>query len=250
MARSVPAIESLITEIERFINKDLLLGELVDQSIEEDVCFSCELWNYGYCCECGSTEEVIITPIRVSINIIFLNIIDNLKALLNDKNNNNYAFKSQIERMLTIALDLQNKINSIQCITTCGDSTLISQLLAIILITMCQLITVLENLNGLLAYQDICGCLGENFFDIIMGKFINSITELQAIAQDWNNIVMSFFYYSSISTKSYVASYVPNQPIIIQQPNQNPRQHACVPCPPVPPAVHQKTNSCTGFPCY
>lgn len=247
MIENTSTIESLNLEIVRFINQDLYLGALHNKCINNNVCFDCELWNCGYACESSdSTREQIIYPIRDTMNEILDSAVSILVVYINNPCNKNFAFKSQIERLLILLNDLQNKINSIQCVDTCADISLISHLLYTIVITMNKIISIMECFNGLVTYQNICGCMGMNFFDIMMGEFINEITCLQNIMQEWSNIVIAYFHYSSMATKSYVASYVPPRPVVPPTPNQNPMQHACVPC---PPKIQDcaKTNICTTF---
>ena len=248
MAKSVPAIEALALQIVNFINQDLYLGKLVTLGVTTEVCFDCSLWTEGYTYNDPTNgPTLVIQPIKTTINSIFTNTITVLQNALNDQNDTDYGFKTQIERLLTIVKDLQNKINSIQCTDTCSDITLLAQLLANIVLTMIRLLAAMEYLNGLLAYMGTCGCMGGNFFEILMGRFINAITDLQPVVQDWNNIVLAFFQYSAMSTKAYVASYMPPTPIQVPQMNQGPMQHACVPCPPRP-IVQPQVNNCTPYP--
>ncbi len=103
--------------------------------------------------------------------------------------------------------------------------------LAQLIMTVLQLINSLAHLEGLKAYSgETCGCLGSSLFSLLMGKFINGITDLQSQLGDWNSLVMAFFQMGMSASKSYVASYMPNSSIQVQQ-YSAPMGHACVPCP-------------------
>ncbi|MGL5378398.1 hypothetical protein [Clostridium sp.] len=240
MARSVAAIEVLVSDLVQVMNKDLYLGALTDNNITTEVCFDCSLWNNGYVITTGTVPQTIIPPVKTTVSGILTDIVGLLNDELSDSNLKDFGFKTQIERLLTIIQDLQNKINSIQCNNTCSDVTLTSQLLATLVMTVGQVLTILELLNGLLSYIGTCGCIGSKLFDLLMGKFINSITDLQGLMQDWYGIVMTFFQYSAMPSKSYVASYMPRQQIA-PPPMPNPTGYACVPAPPQP-------RQCGGYP--
>lgn len=241
MARSVTELAALSNEIVDYINKYLYLG-IIPSTNTDVVCFDCNLWNSGYT-PAGGT--LLIPAIKTSLNTLLGDIITELNTLLTTSTD--YAFNTQIERLITVVTDIKNKIGAIQCQDACGESSLLAQLLVSIVVLLTKLVDSIEFLNGLFAYYNTCACMGEAFFDIMMGRFINSITCIQPLVLDFNNIVMSFFQLSSISAKSYVAAYVPNAPIIVPQPNQGPMQMACVPCPPRPvPCPPQ--NNCTPFP--
>lgn len=249
MARSVTAIENIIAELVKILNKDLYLGALTN--VSEEVCFDCTLWNTGYIDNTDPDNPVtVIPPIKTSILTALTSISTFLEDQLKLETITDYGFKTQLERLLTMVNDLSNKINSIQCNTTCSDIGIMAQLLSTIVLSLTQLLSVLELLNGLLSYMGTCGCIGTKLFDILMGKFINAITSLQCPIQDWYGLVMVFFQYSAMPAKGYVASYMPNQPIT-PPPMPGPMQHACVPCPPRPQAPNcgcNLNNNCTQYP--
>lgn len=242
MARSVTALAALSNEIVDYINNNLYLGAIPAANTDV-VCFDCSLWNNGYTPE-GGTE--LIAPIKTSLNTLLEGLIADLTTQLGETPD--YAFKTQIERLITVVTDIKNKIGAIQCQDACGESSLLAQLLVSIVVLLTKLVDSIEFLNGLFAYYNTCACMGEAFFDIMMGRFINSITCIQPLVLDFNNIVMSFFQLSSVAAKSYVAAYVPNAPIVVPQPNQGPMQMACVPCPPRPVVPCPPQNNCTPFP--
>lgn len=246
MARSVPEIVTIVNELVDLLNNDLYLGALTTAGITADVCFNCSLWNNGYVDPADPTT-VIIPPIKSNTVAILDETILYLQSLLSSSTITDYGFKTQIERLVGMITDMRNKINSIQCAETCTDVTLVAQLLATLVISITDLITSLELLNGLLAYMGTCGCVGSKLFELLMGKFINSITVMNCVIQDWYALVMSFFQANAITAKSYVAAYVPNQQIPMPQP-QAPMSFACVPCPPPPPCPSQCQQPQNG--CY
>ncbi|MGL5378399.1 hypothetical protein [Clostridium sp.] len=251
MSRSVPAIETLVNNLTTLINKDLYLGALNDHNITATICFDCSLWNVGYVDNTTTPPTVIIPPIKTTISDLLDDMISFVTDELSDASITDYGFKTQLERFLDVLRDLKNKINSIQCNDVCSDITLTAQLLATLVVSILQLVAIFEVINGLLAYIDTCGCIGSKLFELLMAKFVNSITDLQVIMQDWYGIVMTFFQYSAVTAKSYVASYMPRQQII-PPPMPTPMGHACVPCPPKPPqpCAPCGSNNCVPYPPY
>lgn len=236
MPRSVTDIEILVNNITVFINKDILLGSLNDT--ENNICFDCELWNRGF-----ST----IDPISKTFVSLLSDIEVFLSKIISNQQLNNFGFKSQIDRLFSMIRDLKNKVLAIVCIDVCNDSTnIISHLLYTLIQTLLVLVVILENINALLSYIDPC-CCSPIVFDLLMGKLINSITDVQLLLKDWYSIVMTFLHYSTMSTKPYIASYVPKQPIMPPSPS-SPMSHACVPCPPTPCQPKPSPNNCTTYP--
>ncbi len=233
MLRSVAAIESIITALTNYLNDDVYFGDLTD------VCFDCDLWTYGYADPVDSST-LLIPPLKTTIYNILGEIITFVDGEISSTTD--YGFASQLERFSTVVKDIRNKINSIQCSGGCLDQNLLAQLLMSLVLTVTELDTSMELLNGLLTFYEKCGCLGSRFFELAMGKFINQITELQCIAQDWSILVTSFFQSSTAQAKPYVAAYVPNQPIPVPPPQQM-NGFACVPCPPQPHCPPQYNTS-------
>ena len=251
-ARSFPALELISINFSNLLNKYLYFGILEERGIEADVCFDCTLWNEGFYYDDPDDDpdagpELIIPPIKQTFINYLTELEDALNEILSDEEMVDYGFKTQIERLLTIISDLKNKVSTIQCKEVCGDITIMSQLLNTLVISITSLIVIIEVVNGLYAYFNACGCIGAKFFELLMGRFINAITDLQAIMQDWYTIVMTFFHFASLSTKSYVASYMPRPAIPMPQPQLN-MSHACVPCPPRPPQPCPQPNHCTPYP--
>lgn len=255
MARSVPAIENLIAILTNLLNDDLYLGALTTAGVTTTVCFDCNLWNNGYTDDDGT---VIIPPIRTTVLNSLGDIQTELQSIMDDDTIDDYGFKTQVQRLLDIVDELINKITSLQCTANICDANIFPDFFAELVMTIIQLIEILEYLNGLMSYYEYCDCLGIYLFSLLMGKFINSITELQCFLADWNAIVMVFFQLGISATKDYVASYMPRS--VIQVPQYNgPMGHACVPCPRPKPAMQvqrQYVNGgcspcggCTQFPC-
>lgn len=242
MPRNVTEIEILVNKLINFLQDDVLLGALDTHNIEYEICFDCDLWNNGFILNSDTPDSrvTVISP----ISITFVNILSDTEVFLCSQlsscNFKDFGYKSQIDRLLSMILDLKNKVLAIRCIDICNDTTnIISHLLYTLIQTILQLVTILETINGLLSYIGSCGCNSIVLVDLLMGKVINTITCFQSLLQDWYSIVMTFLHYSSVSTKSYIASYVPKQPII--PPPNMPIGHACVPCPPKP-YPHQPNN--------
>lgn len=249
MSRSVPTIEILVGNATALINKYLYLGVLDANNITTDICFDCNLWENGFMDNSVKPPVVIIPPIKTMVHDLLNDMIAFLENTLINPSIRDYGFKTQLERLMHIIIDLSNKINSIQCVAVCSDYSIISQLLTTLVLTLLKLISLFELLNGLLAYLSTCGCTGYKVFEMLIGRFINTITELQELIQDWYVIVMIFFQYSSMPSKPYVASYIPKQQIPQPQMPQ-PQMHACVPCPPRPPQPYQPCapNNYTIYP--
>ena len=246
MARSIAEIVVIVNSLTTYINDYLYLGELGES--EAVVCFDCVLWNEGYQDE--EADPVInIPPLKTTIIERLDEIIYYLEEVIADPEIADYGFKTQLQRFLDVIKDIKNKINAIQCEGPCPDINLLAQLLMTLVMTVTQIVTAMEMLNGLLAYVGTCGCLGDKFFELLIGRFINTITTMQCIVQDWSQLVMAFFQFQNVVAKSYVAAYVPKAPMpqpVIQQG----MGFACVPCPPRPQPQCPPcncNNGCTPF---
>ena len=245
MSRSIQSLNSLVETLTLFLHNDILLYNLTLDNIDIDVCFDCTIWNEGFICYYENCDEkVIIKPIKITFKEILTELEFFIRQKLSDCENSDYALKSQLDRLLSIITDLRNKVIALSCIDNCNDIDLLPMLFTTLVQTILKLITVIETLNSVLAYSESCGCLGLKIYDINMGIFINSITTLQQMLVEWNSLVMSYFHYSSMTYKSYVASYVPN-PVIPQPKPIHNMSHACVPCPPEPNIVNLHPNICS-----
>ena len=241
-------VNSLVRDFFNFLNDDILLGGLNDNDITFEVCFDCNLWNYGLKvesddCDC---DEVLIKPISSSFVSLLEKLERFLKNQLCDPTNRDFGYKSQLERLLYIIIDLKNKVVSIKCVDPCESYSILATLLSTLIETILSIISCIEYINSIITYHNNCGCSSIKVKEILIGKLINNITEIQYLLQDWYGIVVTFFYYSSTSAKSYIASYIPRHPINIPQPNFN-RQVACVPC---PPPVNQINQNCFPNPYF
>ncbi|MGL5329883.1 MAG: hypothetical protein ACRDD7_11480 [Peptostreptococcaceae bacterium] len=246
MSRSVVDIENLVDVLTDFLHNNILLGALTDKNIDYEVCFDCDLWNNGFECQCDPNDPNSISLIIPPVSTTFISILNEIGKFLhkqiNNFNFNDFGYKSQIDRILSMIHDLKNKITAINCINICQDnSNIVEHLLYTLVQTILFLITILETINSLLAYIDICGCTNKQF-SLFMGSLINNITTFQGLMQDWYSIVMTFLHYSSIATKSYVASYAPKHPIAPPPPNVN-LSHVCVPNP----QPSRQINQCNPY---
>ncbi len=233
MARSVAEIVTIVNELVDYLNNDVYLGAMGSSTTQ--VCFDCTLWNDGYQ-DPLATPPINIPPLKTTISGILDQIIVFLEEQLVNPAITDYGFKTQLQRFLDIIKDLKSKIAAIQCEGPCPDVTLLAQLLTTLVMTVTELITTLELLNGLFAYLGICGCMGSKFFELMMGKFINSLSVLLCTVQDWSALVMTFFQFQAIPAKSYIAAYVPKQPLPVPPPQGV--GFACVPCPPKPQPIN------------
>lgn len=251
MARSVAAIETLVINLTDLLNDDLYLGALTTAGVTATVCFDCNLWNNGY------TDDgvLVIPPIKTTVLSNLNAVKTELEVIIADPLITDYGFKTQVQRLLDTVNELINKITSLQCSPSICDANIMPDFLAELVMTIIQMIVILEYLNGLMSYYEYCDCLGISLFSLFMGKFINAITEFQGYLGDWNSIVMAFFQLGAAATKDYVASYMPRPTLQVQQYN-GPMGHACVPCPRPRPAVQiqrqyggcNPNGGCTPFP--
>ena len=244
-------ITSLARSLFNFLNNDVLLGSLDDEYDEYDVCFDCDLWTNGFKVNKNDSLVTVIEPLSSTLVSLLKEFEELLKDQMSDSFNYDFGYKSQIERLLNLVTDLKNKVLSITCVVPCDNNNIIAFLLSTLIQTILTLITALEFMSTVSVYFDNCGCTSIKIREIIIGKFINSITDIQCLLQDWYSIVVTFFYYSSTAIKPYIPAYVPKQHIPIPQPNPN-LGFACVPCqptPPPPPITHQPNSNCTPFVC-
>ncbi len=258
MPKNIIYTDSLASQLVDFLNKDVLLGALKDENIEQEVCFDCKLWNDGYTvnkylpcnCSCGSCEEclnsssysVIIPSISSTFICLLTEIETFLKSELCNFSCTNFAYKTQIQRLLYIVSDLKSKALAIQCNSPFCDLNLLAFLLSTLIDTILLLVSILEIINGLLTYTTTgnCGCSSTKVVELFMGRLINKISELQMMLPDWYGLVINFMYYSTTTPRPYIASYVPRQPIL-PPPPKPPMTFACVPNPQRPP-TNQNPN--------
>lgn len=218
MSSTTITIEELILQIMSFVHDDLLLGALDSNPSFYPVYFDCTLWNCGYMINNPSDDEcceMIIPSIRSSILILLDKIMTTLNAQLLDYSNNNFAYKTQVDRLLHIVIDLKNNILAINFIDNCLDPNMNAILLSTLIDTCLQLIYILEVLNTLISYMNNCIPSGKKVFEIFMGRFINAITALITIMPDWQVIVITYLQSTTSNTQSYVASYAPRQPLTL-----------------------------------
>lgn len=228
-------INNIINSLIDFLHDDVLLSKLTDSELEGEICFDCMLWNDGLIYPCDSSEpQVKILPIKNHFLRLLSDIEHFINSQLSNPNNKNYDYKSQLDRFLCIILDMKNKVASIICSNTCNDINIISVLLATLIQTILNLVNTLENINTLLSTNSSdcnCSCINSKTFEIFMGTFINSVTQLQNLLQDWYIIAITFFNYSSCAVKPYVASYIPKTYINLPKPPK-PMTNICPPCTP------------------
>lgn len=223
-------INDLVQDLMDFFNNDLLLGAIKENDICVQVCFDCNLWNYGYVEE--DSLNIIIPPIGKTIVELLEDIISFLKQQLLDYSNNDYSYKSQLDRFINMLFDLKNKILAINCIDDCFNNNINTFLLSTLMETVLKLTYILQVMHSIITYSNTCGCTGSKLTELSMHKLINSISDFQALLSDWYNIVITYLSNTSM-TPSHVASYVPKAPINVPPPPK-PLAHACVPCPPKP----------------
>ncbi|MGL5378403.1 hypothetical protein [Clostridium sp.] len=243
-------IVDINNKIIKLLNENIFLNILPENKIGYNICFDCDLWSNGIIIESDAGKSYTIEPISETLINILIEVECNLQSQLRDQNLMNFGYKSQIERLLCMIIDLKNKISAVRCINICNDSSnILSHLLHTLVQTLLSLMNILEVILALISQINNCCCSTVIVFDLFMGSLVNKITELQVLLRDWHMLVINFLSYSSPSTSPYIASYVPKQPIIPMQPAMQ-NAHACVPCPP-----NQNTqfinhpNNCNLNPC-
>lgn len=148
------------------------------------------------------------------------------------------AFKSQLERFVDAISSYISMTTSLEFTNSCNNDVF-AYLLSLMLELSLLFVKNLELLNGIISIYGTCDCLGYLDSEILIGKFINSVTMLFALSEDWRQI-LTWVYQNTNSLPSYVAAYVPSRPPVLPPPR--PVRSACVPCPPQPLYPQQCNN--------
>lgn len=224
---TIPCSQSIPSKLLYLLENDIYLNGLEVANINANVCFDCDLWNNGYTSFLG---DLIIHPIKSTFNSLLLEIKAYLQNILIPTGEsiscNDYGFKSQVDRVLNIVNDLENKTSSFTCSTQCCNPSLNGQFLDLLSQSVTNLITIITSIDGAI---EICNssCSNCSAFDKLMPTLVNSISDLGNLMVLWNYLLMNFMSCMNSSTKPYVASYIPNRQISVPPPNQY-----CINCPP------------------
>lgn len=175
------AIETLITNLTNLLNDDLYLGALTTAGVTTTVCFDCNLCTNGY----KDNVILIIPSIRTTVLADLAAVQTELNAILGNEAITDFGFKTQVQRLYDTVAELINKITSLQCSPNICDANIMPDFLAELIMTIIQIISIFEYLNGLMSYYEYCDCMVIFLFSLLMGKFINAITELQTYLPDW-----------------------------------------------------------------
>ncbi len=156
----------------------------------------------------------------------------------------NYGFKAQLDRFLT-ALDILISIGKSIRLNDICSLDLSSHVLSLILEISLSLVKVLELLQGITTYVLQCFCIGSDSYELLIGKFVNEVSCLFSLINDFKSI-LQYLYKLSAPQSSYVAAYVPRQQLRLPQVSSTPLRFACPPCPtpPVCPPHHISYNKC------
>ncbi|MGL5314357.1 MAG: SdrD B-like domain-containing protein, partial [Peptostreptococcaceae bacterium] len=178
---------------------------------------------------CESMSEIISsinyansTLIGISNSLITLwtqNIID---GEIND-----LSYKSQLQRLIYSVQNILIRLMNLNIPSEYCNISLLANIVDTLIVYTLDLITILENNDGLIAYYNKCACMGIEFYDLLMGRFINSITMLNQIPYTLNNILSVLFIDLNAINKPYVAAYVPRTNINI--PPNKPLNICCPP---------------------
>ena len=175
------AIETLITNLTNLLNDDLYLGALTTAGVTTTVCFDCNLCTNGY----KDNVILIIPSIRTTVLADLAAVQTELNAILGNEAITDFGFKTQVQRLYDTVAELINKITSLQCSPNICDANIMPDFLAELIMTIIHIISIFEYLNVLMSYYEYCDCMVIFLFSLLMGKFINAITELQTYLPDW-----------------------------------------------------------------
>lgn len=247
MSTNIDTLVTISNRIIKLLNNNIFFYGLSKSEIHYEIKFDCNMWSNGATIRVDNQQNnaIILEPISGVFIDILSDIACNLEEQLWERNTANFAYKSQIERLLCTVIDLKNKITSIKSINRGNDGTnIIAHLLHTLVQTLLLLVNILETILGLRSQTCHCHCHTDIAFNLFMGLLVNKITELQVLLKDWHALVINFLSYSPMPMSSYVASYIPKQPIApAPPPMQN--LHICVPNQPNPDYnLIQITNSC------
>lgn len=220
-----PVNVTLADELLFFLENDLFLGAINNSSIPANVCFDCALWNNGY----TYSGTLVIPPIKTTFNSLLSSVIAEIQNYINTNICNDYGLTAQLDRFLGIVRDLQNNINTLPCDGNCFNDRLIAHLLSLSIRTLNSLITIVSNIEGLARLCSMNCPTCSSAFDLIVSSLINDITVLACIMPNWNSLVLAFMGSNAPTPKTYVAGYMPKQPVPMPPPPPNNMSFYCGP---------------------
>lgn len=156
-----------------------------------------------------------------------------------NKEINNAAYKSQLQRLIYIVQNIVAELESLKIPSDYCNANLVANIMDTSIQYTLDLMRVVENDDGLNAYYDKCSCTGAEFYNILMGKFINSITRLDGVSYTLNDILRALYADLNYTNRPYVAAYVPNPKI-----NTPPYKQMNICCPPDPNFNRNFRNGC------
>lgn len=170
-----------------------------------------------YSAGCDSLSDMI-SSINYA-NSTLISISNSLIALWSEELANGYisdaGYKAQLQRLIYSVQNIISRLINLNIPSDYCNMNLLANIINVLIEYTLDLIIILENNEGLKAYYDKCSCMGLEFYNILIGKFINSITKLEQVGFVLNNILGVFYADLNSKNKSYVAAYVPRRNINI-----------------------------------
>ncbi|MGL4912109.1 MAG: SdrD B-like domain-containing protein, partial [Romboutsia sp.] len=143
------------------------------------------------------------------------------------KNTTDYGYKSQLSKLI----DIINTIKAIMTnllITDSCDFNFIAQLIFILIEETLLLLKIVYTMEGLDSISTRCKCLNSTAFDILMGSFINTITELEKNITSMNSL-LQWSFRNSYKMSLYSPTFMPKN-TIIPKPINTQTGFYCGPC--------------------
>lgn len=175
--------------------------------------------NNIYSVDCGSLEEIIssinfATSSLLNLTNLLINMLneDILNGVVDDS-----GYKAQLQRLVYTLQSIKSKLTSLIIPNEYCNILILSNILYVLAEYSIELICIIEKNESIKVYYNKCGCIGNTFYEIIIGRFINDITKLDHIVNLLNNILGTVFADMNGRNKSYVPTFVPKENIVIPQ---------------------------------
>lgn len=188
-----------------------------------------ELINDIYNMDCSTNQSIIssINDFNSEFLMILGYMVDDCVVILNDNTIQDYGYKTQIVRLKEI---LENMIliqSSIVFSEDFCNAYMESNILITMIESLLSLLSIIEWIYGIDAYSDKCMCKGNIVYEIMVGRLINCITNLNIIINSMKAITSALMQNSSNNTKPYTTIYVKSMPINSKPIQYNPNQFIC-----------------------
>ena len=156
-------------------------------------------------CEVENIIETINGVVKSLINLTN-DIVAYIERELISQENTDMGYLAQLSRLVTYLRNILSKLRYINIPLDYCNTDILVHLMILLSDYILTMVTTLEIHDGINVYYNKCECMGSVFYELMVGRFINSLMPLYCIAPMFNDILM--IIHSQTTIKPYVAAYV------------------------------------------